>query len=245
MSDAMRCEPTPQTRQTVQRVLLQLENAGRVLPALAPRKTTPRRRRGASVRRSVLLRGALAARRRRARLLQLGHGLRRGALPRLHRLQVLLRLELALHRELGLLARQCGVAPPLRGFGGTLPELLFGLRRAGTELVRFRQGSKEEPAVGELALGVDELVSSLVHAAFGLVDLDIGPAYAHVARHLLVLFLALGLGLDLVRWKLLLGTQSPAFWNGPEYPNGTKPSPISVSCGDGCLYDVVSEYTCR
>ena len=46
-------------------------------------------------------------------------------------------------------------------------------------------------------------------------------------------------------WKLLLGTQSPAFWNGPEYPNGTKPSPISVSCGDGCLYDVVSEYACR
>ena len=39
-------------------------------------------------------------------------------------------------------------------------------------------------------------------------------------------------------YKLLLGTQSPAFWNGPEYPNGTRPSPISVDCGAGCLYDV-------
>ena len=27
----------------------------------------------------------------------------------------------------------------------------------------------------------------------------------------------------------------------PEYPNGTKPSPISISCGDGCLYNVIDD----
>ena len=45
-------------------------------------------------------------------------------------------------------------------------------------------------------------------------------------------------------YKLLFGVQSPAFWNGPEYPNGTKPAPISVTCGDiGCLYNIIDDPT--
>eukprot|EP00937_MAST-01D_sp_MAST-1D-sp2_P006552 g6552.t1 len=46
------------------------------------------------------------------------------------------------------------------------------------------------------------------------------------------------------RWKLVLGNQAPAFWNGPEYPNGTTPAPISVDCGAaGCLYDIIADPT--
>ena len=58
--------------------------------------------------------------------------------------------------------------PGAAGFGGTLPELLFGLRRAGTELVCFRQGSQEEPAVGELALGGLHVLLHLVELPLGL-----------------------------------------------------------------------------
>ncbi|KAH8053087.1 sulfuric ester hydrolase [Aureococcus anophagefferens] len=44
------------------------------------------------------------------------------------------------------------------------------------------------------------------------------------------------------RYKVVFNTQSPAIWNGPEYPNGTKPAPISTDCGaSGCLFDVVGD----
>ena len=51
-----------------------------------------------------------------------------------------------------------------------------------------------------------------------------------------------GGGLISGRFKILFNTQSPAIWNGPEYPNGTKPAPISTDCGaTGCLFDVVGD----
>ena len=44
------------------------------------------------------------------------------------------------------------------------------------------------------------------------------------------------------RYKVVFNAQSPAIWNGPEYPNGTKPAPISTDCGaSGCLFDVVGD----
>jgi len=55
---------------------------------------------------------------------------------------------------------------------------------------------------------------------------------------------ACGGGLIVGRHKVLFGQQSPAFWNGPEYPNGTKPAPISVSCeARGCLFDILADPT--
>jgi arylsulfatase I/J len=53
-----------------------------------------------------------------------------------------------------------------------------------------------------------------------------------------------GGGLIVGRHKILFGTQSPAIWPGPQYPNGTRPAPISVSCGArGCLFDIFADPT--
>lgn len=53
-----------------------------------------------------------------------------------------------------------------------------------------------------------------------------------------------GGGLIVGQYKVLFGLQMPAIMPGPEYPNGTKPAPIYVDCGDrGCLYDIFADPT--
>ena len=53
-----------------------------------------------------------------------------------------------------------------------------------------------------------------------------------------------GGGLIVGRHKLLKGNQSPAIFPGRTYPNGTKPAPIKITCGQrGCLYDIIADPT--
>ena len=50
-----------------------------------------------------------------------------------------------------------------------------------------------------------------------------------------------------VIYKLIFGTQSPAFWTTLDYPNGTNGEPHSIDCGSvesgGCFFDVINDYT--
>lgn len=52
-----------------------------------------------------------------------------------------------------------------------------------------------------------------------------------------------GGGLIVGPFKLLRGKQMPAHFNGPEYPNGTRPAPISIDCDAGCLFDIINDPT--
>eukprot|EP00927_Polykrikos_kofoidii_P044750 TRINITY_DN38633_c0_g1_i1.p1 TRINITY_DN38633_c0_g1~~TRINITY_DN38633_c0_g1_i1.p1 ORF type:complete len:617 (-),score=75.20 TRINITY_DN38633_c0_g1_i1:393-2033(-) len=49
------------------------------------------------------------------------------------------------------------------------------------------------------------------------------------------------------KWKLLLGHQTGAFWQGPHYPNASsarEPQVASLACGQkGCLFDLVEDPT--
>ena len=89
-------------------------------------------------RRLVLRRDAAAlARRRRQRLLQLGHGFFGSTLALPDGLQGVARLLLlALHRQLGLLACERGVVLPLLDLGLATLQQPDQLRRAHAQLVR-------------------------------------------------------------------------------------------------------------
>ncbi|KAH8071295.1 sulfuric ester hydrolase [Aureococcus anophagefferens] len=84
--------------------------------------------------------------------------------------------------------------------------------------------------------------AGLVAGGFYRTPRGAGPSTARGLRAHLRLPGGSGGGYIGGRCKVVFNTQSPAIWNGPEYPNGTKPAPISTDCGaSGCLFDVVGD----
>ena len=82
----------------------------------------------------------------------------------------------------------------LASIGGALREQLGRLRRARAELVRLGEPGVQPLALGQGALGADELLLGRLDAAGRLVDLHVGPAHLACRRDALFFLLGVYLG---------------------------------------------------